>query len=132
MITGKVKARIGSDGFTYLRPEITISVAGATRVFLNQDAIVDTGFTGWLALPEDTIEELGLTQYGERPANQASGMGVFAIYGALVSWNGEYRSVLVHRITGDPLIGMALLEGSRLTVDAREDGDVIIEKLPQQ
>ena len=115
-----------------MRPEITIGVAGVSRTFLNQDAIVDTGFTGWLALPEDPIEVLGLTQYGERPANQASGIGVFAIYGALVSWRGEHRSVLVHQIKGDPLIGMALLEGSQLTVCAREDGDVIIEEILQQ
>lgn len=54
---------------------------------------------------------------------------MFQIYGALVMWHGLPRPVLVHKINGDPLIGMALLEDSRLTVEAREDGDVTIEGL---
>ncbi len=132
MISGKVKVEIGKDGLTYLKPRITIRVAGASRSFVDFDAVVDTGFTGWLALPEDTIEQLGLTRYGERVAHQASGTGLFSIFGALTSWHNVHRPVLVHQITGDPLIGMALLEGCRLMVDAREDGDVIIEELPQQ
>ena len=130
MITGKVKAEVDENGNIYLKPRINISVAGVDRAFLNRDATVDTGFTGGLALPEDTIEELGLTLYGRRPANHASGVGMFEIYGALVSWHGEYRPVLVHKTTGEPLVGMALLENSRLTVDAREDGNIVIEEMP--
>ena len=132
MISGKVKSEVDKDGYVYLKPQIHLSVAGVDRAFRMLEAIVDTGFTGWMALPADTIEELGLTSYGQRPANQAGGVGMFSIYGALVSWHGEQRPVLVHRITGDPLIGMALLEGCRLTVDARDDGDVIIEEVPQR
>ena len=130
MITGKVKAEVDENGYIYLKPRINISVAGVDRAFLNRDATVDTGFTGGLALPEDTIEELGLTLYGRRPANHASGVGMFEIYGALVLWHGEYRPVLVHKTSGEPLVGMALLENSRLTIDAREDGDIVIEEMP--
>ena len=132
MITGKVKAEVDQHGYTYLKPRISISIAGIDRAFLNRDATVDTGFTGGLALLENTIEELGLTFYGRRPANQVSGVGMFDIYGALVSWHGEHRPVLVYKTSGGPLVGMALLEGSRLTVGTREDGDVIIEEMPQQ
>ena len=132
MIAGKVKSEVDRDGYVYLKPQIALSVAGIDRVFQMVEVTVDTGFTGWLALPGDTIEELGLTSYGQRPANQAGGVGMFSIYGALVLWHGEHRPVLIHRITGDSLIGMALLEGSELTVVAKEDGDVIIDELPQQ
>lgn len=132
MIAGKVKSEVDKDGYVYLKPQITLSVGGVDRVFRMSEVTVDTGFTGWLALPGDTIEELGLTCYGQRPANQAGGVGMFSVFGALVLWHGEHRPVLVHRITGDSLIGMALLEGSELTVVAREDGDVIIEELSQQ
>ena len=131
MIAGKVNSEVDKDGYVYLKPQITLSVAGVDRVFRMSQVTVDTGFTGWLALPGDTIEELGLNSYSQRPANQAGGVGMFSIYGALVLWHGEQRPVLVHQITGDPLIGMALLEGSQLKVDAREDGDVIIEEQPQ-
>ena len=132
MIAGKVKSEVDKDGYVYLEPQITLSVAGVDRIFRTSEVTVDTGFTGWLALPGDTIQELGLTNYGQRPANQAGGVNIFSIYGALVLWHGEQRPVLVHRITGDPLIGMALFEGSQIKVDAREDGDVTIEELPQQ
>lgn len=127
MITGTVKAEAGKDGLTYLKPQITISIANTSRIFVNLDAIVDTGFTGWLTLPGDTIEELGLTRYGQRPANQASGIGIFTIYGALVSWHGGHRPILVHQTSGEPLAGMALLEGSQLIVEA-SDGVVVIIK----
>ena len=130
MITGKVKAEVDENGYIYLKPRISISVAGVDRAFLNREATVDTGFTGGLALPQDTIEELGLTLYGRRPANHASGVGMFEIYGALVPWRGEHRPVLVYRTSGEPLVGMALLEGCQLTVDAREDGDVTIDEIP--
>ncbi len=132
MVTGTVKAEVSKDGLTYLKPQITISVANANHIFVNLDAIVDTGFTGWLALPGDTIEELELTRYGQRPANQAGGIGIFTIYGALVSWHGEHRPVLVHQNSGEPLVGMALLEGSRLTVEASDGGVVIIEEILQR
>lgn len=131
MIEGKVKSVVDKDGYVYLKPQIALNIAGSDRVFLTSDVTVDTGFTGWLALPEDVIQKLGLTSYGQRPANQAGGVGMFSIYGALVLWHGEQRPVLVHQITGDPLIGMALLEGSQLKVDAREDGDVFIEEQPR-
>ena len=132
MITGIVKAEVDESGYTYLKPRIDISIAGVDRAFLNREATVDTGFTGGLALPEDTIEALGLTLYGRRPASHVNGVGMFEIYGALVSWHGEHRPVLVYKTRGEPLVGMALLEGSQLTVVAREDGAVIIEELPQQ
>ncbi len=132
MITGKVKAEVDEDGYVYLKPQITVSVAGAGMAFLNRDATVDTGFTGWLTLPEETIKELGLTWYGQRPANHASGESVFEIYGALVLWHGRDRPVLVHQTDGSPLVGMALLQGSQVMMHAREEGDVIIEEMPQQ
>ena len=106
----KVKSEVDREGFVYLKPQVSLSVAGSDRVFLTSDATVDTGLTGWLALPEDRIQELGLTSYGERPANQADGVALFLIYGALVLWHGgRRRPVLVHQIIGDPLLGMALL-----------------------
>jgi predicted aspartyl protease len=127
MITGKVQAERDQAGDIHLKPRISIRVAGVHRVFHDRDVTVDTGFTGGLTLPEETIEELGLTLYGRRPANHAEGVGMFEIYGALVSWHDEHRPVLVHKTSGDSLIGMALLKDSKLIVHAWEDGDVTIE-----
>ena len=130
MIVGKVIARRSESDLVWLEPHISISVAGADRVFREEDATIDTGFTGWLALPESAIEQLGLTHYGQRPANQAAGEAdMFNIYSALVLWHGRPRPVVVHGTRGAPLIGMALLHGSRLIVDSWEGGDVVIEEV---
>ena len=132
MIVGEVETEVDHNGYIYLKPRISIAVAGADRAFLVERATIDTGFTGELALPEVTIGELGLTLYGRRPANHAGGVAMFPIYGALVSWHNVHRPVLVFQTSGEPLIGMALLQGSRFSVDALEGGDVVIEEMPQQ
>ena len=129
MMTGKVIVIAREAELEWLAPCVEISLAGGDRVFQTETAVIDTGFTGWIALPGDSIERLGLTNYGRRPANQASGdIGMFDIYGVLVIWHGLARPVPVHRAEGTPLIGMGLLNGSRLMVDSWEGGDVVIEE----
>ena len=130
MIEGTVIAQETEDNSIRLEPHITIEVAGVDRVFQSENVVVDTGFTGALTLPESAIAQLGLTRYGRRPAVQASGeRRMFEIYGALVSWHGNLRPVFVYLSESRPLLGMALLMGSRLTVDAWEGGDVTIEEV---
>ncbi len=41
-------------------PIIPLSVHGLDGKVYTQDAIVDTGFNGWLSLPPDLITELNL------------------------------------------------------------------------
>ena len=128
MIRGTVIART-QNGLVYLEPRVSISVANRNQVFRVEAAVVDTAFTGWLTLPDASIRELGLPHYGQRPANQADGEAqMYDIYGALVSWHGRTRPVPVHQSGSMPLIGMALLHGCRLSVDAWEGGDVVIEE----
>jgi predicted aspartyl protease len=40
---------------------ISLSICGSHGEVYTQDAIVDTGFNGWLSLPPDLISELNLT-----------------------------------------------------------------------
>ena len=44
-------------------------------------------------------------------------------------WHGIEREVVVIASDGDPLVGMALRAGSRLTVDATPNGAVRVEEL---
>ena len=92
---------------------------------------MDTGFTTYLTLPERIIHQLGLKYFGQRQATLASGeVQMFNVYGGLILWHDQLRSALVHRTNSRPLVGMSMLSGSRLIVDAREGGDVIIEEIP--
>ena len=89
---------------------------------------MDTGFQGDLALPADAIVELGLSRAGN--ASYASAMGEetnLPMYLTVVSWHGHQRAVPVIE-ADDALLGTELLLGSRLTVDFREGGEVLIEE----
>ena len=52
------------------------------------------------------------------------------VYMATVVWHGQPRDVLISQAAGMPLIGISLLEGSRLTIDVVDGGDVTIDELP--
>ena len=91
--------------------------------------IVDTGFTGWLALPEEIIRELGLVSMDSRAATLASGaIEHFDYYHARALWHEQLRPVGIFQSSGLPLLGMQLLKGNRLTIDAWDGGSVTIEE----
>jgi clan AA aspartic protease len=95
------------------------------------EAVMDTGFNGYLTLPADTIQKLGLEFAGNRRAILGDGrMVVFDVYLADVLWHGQSREVLVFQTEGGTLLGMALLAGSCVTFDAVENGAVSVEPLP--
>ena len=128
-VRGRVEA-IGSE-LPSLKYRLAVAVAGPRRVFREVETTIDTGFTGWLALPIDVIRELELTRHGQRPARLASGaVELFDSYGALISWDEQVRPVPVHEVGSGPLLGMCMLLDYRLTAENRAGGAVIIEQLP--
>jgi clan AA aspartic protease len=95
------------------------------------EAIIDTGFNGYLTLPPASIILLGLTLAGSEPARLADG-GVVSLeyFDATIERDGQRRDVLVIATDNVPLIGMGLLDGFRPTLDAVVVGRVTIEPLP--
>lgn len=90
-------------------------------------AIIDTGFDGELLLPAWLIQPLNWRQRGRRTALLGDGSRTsFTVYRGVVRWNGVDRPVQVLESYGDVLIGMRLLKGHRLTIDAVEDGVVSV------
>ena len=94
------------------------------------EAVIDTGFTGYLTLPSALINRLNLQQAGE----QLTILGdenrvVLKRYVTKVLWHSVKRNVSVLQAEGGPLIGMSLLYGSRLILDVVTDGDVTIDTL---
>lgn len=130
MIEGRVIATHAPDGTVILEPKVSIELSGRDRIFHREEVVVDTGFTGFLTLPESVIERLNLISYGQRPATLASGeRQMFDIYGAVIRWHEGLRPAIVHSADGSPLIGMSLLDGSRLVVESWESGSVTIEEV---
>lgn len=94
------------------------------------EAVVDTGFSGNLTLPAESIRQLGLPYIGNRAFELANGQqSRFEIYLAAVSWHGRERYVVTLQSDGEPLLGVQLLWGSRLTMDALPGGPLEIEEI---
>ena len=109
---------------------IHLMVRGPTGQEQEIEAIIDTGFDGWLSLPSSLIVRLGLLWRQRGRALLADGReSVFDIYDATVVWDGEVRRIPVDEAETAPLVGMSLLEGYELIVQVRSGGNVIIKTL---
>ena len=94
------------------------------------DAVIDTGFSGFLTLPSDAISTLELSWEGRDVATLGDGTScTFEVYLGLVIWDGQYREVYINESETVPLIGMRLLRGYDLRIQTIEGGIVTIEAL---
>jgi clan AA aspartic protease len=125
MITGVVTAS--------LQAIIRLTVRGPEGQEQEVEAVIDTGFDGTLTLPPALIAALGLALRRRGRALLADGSeSLFDIYEATVVWDGEPRRIAVDEADIDPLVGMSLLYGYELIVQAVESGSVMIQPLPQR
>lgn len=123
MITGTVD---GSEAVV----ELTISGAGEQSARL--PFVIDTGFNGFVTLPQETVDELGLLINGSSHGYLGDGsITHFPICDAFVDWNGRSIPVRVEVAETEPLLGMRLLHGHRLQIDVLPGGTVRIVELPR-
>lgn len=96
----------------------------------NEPAVVDTGFTGFITLDPQIISSLNLTFIEARDYTLGNGADVsFRLFRVEISWEGQQRVVLAVEAEGDSLIGMSMLDGHILTLDASIGGTVTIDRL---
>src|SRR5215216_1170829 len=94
-------------------------------------AVIDTGFTRPLTLPNELIRTLRATHIGRSGAVLADGRtALLEIFEVEVYWDGAWRTVRANAIDTDALVGMGLLAGYRVYLDAVSGGRVTIEALP--
>ena len=121
MITGIVNQEF--------EPIISISLRNADGNIYTQDAIVDTGFNGWLSLPPDLIDRLNLNWKRRGRAILGDGSEcVFNVYEAMVLWDEDLLIIPVDEADSEPLVGMSLMEGYQLIVQVFEGGIVELSK----
>ncbi|TFI53656.1 clan AA aspartic protease [Mastigocladus laminosus UU774] len=124
MITGYVNADH--------EPIIRIQVLDSSGQIYEQNAIVDTGFNGWLSLPPDLITTLGLTWKRRGRAILADGSdSIFDVYEAVVVWDTQILRIPIDEADSAPLVGMSLMAGYELTIQAVVGGAVVLKKLPK-
>jgi clan AA aspartic protease len=121
MIRGVVNAR--REGIVQLR------VRGPAETELVVEAIVDSGYTSSLTLPAATITALGLHRQSGGTATLADGsVRRFDVYAAEIEWDGAWRNVLVSAVGNEPLLGMRLMAGHKLTIEVVPRG--VVEIVP--
>ena len=109
-------------------PVITIVVQGQAGRTWEIEAVIDTGFSGFLTVPPLLATELGLDFRGTSRATLADGSEVMLpSYGIAVLWDGQPRYVEADAANAIPLVGMRMLDRHNLMVEVERGGRVVIE-----
>ena len=112
-------------------PMITLALSGENTATVEVDLAIDTGFTDVMTLPPDIIEVLNLRFNKEIFLTLADGTAYSGVaYTGWVRWHDSVREIEVISVDADPLVGMRLLAGSNLSIDAEPGGAVTISELP--
>jgi clan AA aspartic protease len=108
--------------------KVAVGRIGSPKITV--DAVIDTGFTSFLSLPLSIITDLSLPWHFRDVGTLGDGSEVvFEIYKATVIWNGQNQIIDVVASEADPLVGMSLLYGFKLEIEAVEGGAVTIKAL---
>lgn len=111
-------------------PIISLSIRRFDGKVFTQDAIVDTGFNGWLSLPPNLIAELNLRWKRRGRAILGDGSEcVFNVYEVVVVWDDTLLTIPVDEADSEPLVGMSLMEGYQLTMQVFQGGQVELCKI---
>ena len=109
-------------------PVVTLAVQGPSGQSSEVEAVVDTGFTGFLTVTPALVPELGLRYRSRGWATLADGSEVtFPYYDVAVLWDGQRRSIEAEAADTTPLVGMRLLDGRSLYMEVEDGGRVVIQ-----
>jgi clan AA aspartic protease len=122
VLTGRVNSRIEAV--------VRLWIRGPGGRVLETEAIIDTGFSGSLSLPQEMVTGLGLLPQGRMLGVLADGSeAFFPLYQAILLWHGKLHVIYVSAVESDPLLGMGMLHGSELAMQIMEGGEVAIRDL---
>ena len=111
-----------------LEAVVTLPLRGPAGQTREVDAVIDTGFNGYLTLPPTLAADLGLSVVGDGEAVLADGSeAAFDVYGVTVLWDDQSRHIETGAVGVDPLVGMALLYSHHLNIDVEDGGRVVIQ-----
>ena len=109
---------------------ISLALRGPARQARDIEAVIDTGYNGFLTLPASIVNELGLPFRFRGRALLANGREeTFDVHGVTVLWDGQPRYVEADVMGAAPLVGMSLLEDYRLYIEVAVGGRVVISAI---
>ena len=114
----------------FLEAVVSLPVRGPEGREREIEAVIDTGYSGNLSLPEDLVAELGLPFVIRSWSILADGTVVhFNVHSATVVWDGRGRQIDIDAVGMAPLVGMALLEAHSLYLEVTGGGPVVIQAM---
>ena len=125
-----IEGTVYGDGSGNLEAVIILTIRGFNGQQVDVPFAIDTGFSGEISLDKEQIDTLGLLPTSEVETTLADGsLSVAEVYTAILVWDEIERLVMVIGQEATPLVGMALLRGYNLSVDAVVNGAVRIARL---
>jgi len=111
-------------------PSIPLLCADRNGRWRRITVAIDTGFSGFLTLHPDIIAELEGFRFGTTRFEVADGSEIeFPTFTMKVQWDGFERRIVALASEAGSLVGMKMIKGWRLQINAVEGGDVRIERL---
>lgn len=90
-------------------------------------AILDTGFNGFLTLPAAWLLDMDLESSGQTHVTLADGSDIVSdVFIANVLWNGQWITIDVEAADTEPLVGMSLLHGYDVRLRVEPGGEVLV------
>lgn len=109
---------------------VTLLLRGPTGEAREIEAVIDTGYSGFLTLPSALVAEMGLPLRGRGRAFLANGDEEgFDVHGVTILWDGRPRFIEADAMGPVPLAGMSLLDMHDLSIQVRDGGRVVIQPM---
>ncbi len=110
---------------------VAISLQGPEGQTQDIEAVIDTGYSGFLTLPTALVIELELPfAYIGRALLANDDEVTFDVHDVTVLWDGQPRQIKADATGSTPLVGMLLLDKHRVNIEVERGGSVVIEAMP--
>lgn len=107
---------------------VSLSLQGPAGQVRDIEAVVDTGYSGYLTLPTNVVTELDLPFAHIGRAFLANDDEVsFDVHDVTVLWDDQPRPIKADATGSTPLVGMLLLDGHDLSIEVERGGLVVIQ-----
>ena len=117
----------------HLEPWIELAIQDQRGRSVTVQALLDTGFSGFLTLPTSWLLDMGLESVAQVRVTLADGSEIVSdLFTAIVMWDGNLVMVDVEAADTEPLVGMALLARHDLQIRVVPNGEVAISAVPEE
>lgn len=105
-------------------PHVLLTLHGVSGP-IAVDFVLDTGFSGYLTLPESVLHRLGAIASARVRSRLADGsVRPATAFTVALDWDGEIRQVEAIAYENNPLLGTSAIDGCHIDMEAWEGGEV--------